>query len=62
MKREFYAIKKEISSHKVMMLLYLFVSILLAIPSIIYLCKNKTIYYFTRCFYLYTRKNKHHFW
>jgi len=43
-------IKKDISSTNLIEIVYVIASILLAIPSVLYLIKNKTIYYFSAVF------------
>lgn len=49
-------IKKEISFDKITTIIYLFTSLILAFPSILYLVKHKTIYYFSNIFtYTFTK-------
>lgn len=51
-------IKSKMNTNKIVDMLYLFVSILFTIPSVLYLVRNKTIYHFTQLFtYTFTNTN-----
>ena len=43
-------LKKQVNKNNIMLILYLIISIIFAIPSVIYLIQNKTIYQFTNMF------------
>lgn len=60
MKQESTKRKKE-GTCKLLLILYLLLSIILALPSIVYLLQNKTIYYFVQVFtYTFTKANSHY--